>query len=271
VPTLFNKPGIIAASSGVASIVVAVIGSLWRPRQGRLATTYRSSRWTSPPEVEAAGLFWPAGVFLGQLMGRCLRHDGPEHVMALVPTRTGKGARLIIPTLLFWRGSAVVHDIKGENWQLTAGWRAQFSRCLLFNPTDPRLARYNPVLEVRQSPDDVCDVRNIAAILVDPEGALESGSFWEKTGHSLLVGVILHFVYAALEKTLPRVATFLSDRRSSFEHAPHHMMETNHLGTADHPIVNPVVASKAREVLNKSDNDRLSVDGLASPDESRRE
>ncbi len=86
VPTLPNKAGIIAASRGVAGIVVAVIGLLWRARQGRVAATYPSSRWTSRPEVEAAGLFRPAGVFLGQLMGRYLRHDGPEHVMGFAPT-----------------------------------------------------------------------------------------------------------------------------------------------------------------------------------------
>jgi len=40
---------------------------------------------------------------------------------------------LVIPTLLSWTGSAVIHDIKGENWQLTAGWRSRFSHCLLFN------------------------------------------------------------------------------------------------------------------------------------------
>ncbi len=258
-PTVFNKSGIMAASSGVAGIVVAVIGSLWRARQSRLATTYGSSRRASRPELEAAGLFRPAGVFLGRLKDRYLRHDGPEHVMAFAPTRSGKGVGLVIPTLLSWTGSAVVHDIKGENWQLTAGWRARFSHCLLFNPTDPRSARYNPLLEVRKGPNEVRDVQNIADILVDPEGALERRSHWEKTSHSLLVGVILHVLYAEPEKTLSRVATFLSDPRRSFEHTLRHMMETNHLGTADHPIVHPVVASAAREVLNKSDNERSGV------------
>ena len=66
-----------------------------------------------------------------------------------------------------------MHDIKGENWTLTAGWRARFSHCLLFNPTDARSARYNPLLEVRRGADEVRDVQNIADILVDPEGALE--------------------------------------------------------------------------------------------------
>ncbi len=42
------------------------IGSLWRARQSGLAITHRSTRWASRPEVEAAGLFRPAGVFLGR-------------------------------------------------------------------------------------------------------------------------------------------------------------------------------------------------------------
>jgi len=164
-----------------------------------------------------------------------------------------------VPTLLGWTGSAVIHDIKGENWQLTAGWRARFSHCLLFNPTDARSACYNPLLEVRRGADEVRDVQNIADILVDPEGALERRNHWEKTSHSLLVGAILHILYAEEEKTLARVATFLSDPQRSFAATLRVMMTTNHLGTGDAPRVHPVVASAARELLNKSDNERSGV------------
>ncbi len=143
-PALFNRAGMIAASSGFVGVAVAIVGSLWRARQTKLVTTYGSSRWATATEVERAGLYRPAGVFLGQLGGRYLRHDGPEHVMAFAPTRSGKGVGLVIPTLLSWTGSAVVHDIKGENWQLTAGWRAKFSHCLLFNPTDPQVGPLQP-------------------------------------------------------------------------------------------------------------------------------
>ena len=79
-----------------------------------------------------------------------LRHNGPEHVLCFAPTRSGKGVGLVVPSLLTWPGSAIVHDIKGENWQLTAGWRARFSRVLLFDPTNPVSAGYNPLLEVRR-------------------------------------------------------------------------------------------------------------------------
>ena len=258
-PQVFDKAGVIAGASGFVGCAAAIFGSLWRARQQRHVTTYGSARWAEVREIESAGLLGDAGAFLGRHHGRYLRHDGPEHVMAFAPTRSGKGVGLVVPTLLSWTGSAVIHDIKGENWQLTAGWRSRFSHALLFNPTDARSAHYNPLLEVRRGENEVRDVQNIADILVDPEGALERRNHWEKTSHSLLVGAILHILYAEEEKTLARVATFLSDPQRPFVATLKRMMTTNHRGTLDAPQVHPVVASAAREVLNKSDNERSGV------------
>ena len=53
-----------------------------------------------------------------------LRHNGPEHILAFAPTRSGKGVGLVIPSLLAWEESAVIYDIKGENWAKTAGFRS---------------------------------------------------------------------------------------------------------------------------------------------------
>ncbi|MEE9454647.1 MAG: conjugal transfer protein TraG [Paracoccaceae bacterium] len=258
-PSVFNQAGATAAGGGVAGVIVAIAGSLWRARQSQLVTTYGSSRWATNAEIDLAGLHDSRGVFLGLLNGKYLRHDGPEHIMCFAPTRSGKGVGLVIPTLLSWTGSAVIHDIKGENWQLTAGWRAKFSHCLLFNPTDPASAKYNPLLEVRKGRFEVRDVQNIADILVDPEGALERRNHWEKTSHSLLVGVILHVLYAEEKKTLSHVAAFLSDPSRSFERTLQVMMSTNHLGIKAAPIVHPIVAQAARELLNKSENERSGV------------
>jgi type IV secretion system protein VirD4 len=258
-PYVFDRAGAIASAGGFLGCGAAVFGSLWRARQRAQVTTYGSARWAVHKDVARAGLLGDAGVFLGKSDGAYLRHDGPEHVMAFAPTRSGKGVGLVVPTLLGWTGSAVIHDIKGENWQLTAGWRARFSHCLLFNPTDPRSAKYNPLLEIRRGAHEVRDAQNIADILVDPEGALERRNHWEKTSHSLLVGAILHILYAEEDKTLARVATFLSDPQRSFVATLRRMMSTNHLGTPDSPQVHPVVASAAREVLNKSENERSGV------------
>ena len=255
-PQVFLKGAYIAASGGFVSIIVAIAMSVRRAREAKSITTYGSARWASSNEVRAAGLLGDDGVVLGRFGKRYLRHNGPEHVLTFAPTRSAKGVGLVVPTLLTWGGSAIVHDVKGENWTLTAGWRSRFSRVFLSDPTNPESHAYNPLLEVRRGRWEVRDVQNIADILVDPEGALEKRNHWEKTSHALLVGAILHVLYAEAEKTLAGVANFLSDPKRPIETTLRAMMETAHLGqTGPHAVV----ASAARELLNKSENERSGV------------
>jgi type IV secretion system protein VirD4 len=255
-PSIFLEGAAIAASGGFASIAVAIAMSVWRAREARDIVTYGSARWATQKEVRAAGLLGGEGVVLGRLDKEYIRHDGPEHVLCFAPTRSGKGVGLVVPSLLTWPGSAVVHDIKGENWSLTAGFRARHGRVLLFDPTVVASAAYNPLLEVRRGKWEVRDVQNVADVLVDPEGSLERRNHWEKTSHSLLVGAILHVLYAEPDKTLAGVAAFLSDPRRPIEATLAAMMRTSHLGEAG---PHPVVASAARELLNKSENERSGV------------
>jgi type IV secretion system protein VirD4 len=255
-PEIFFEGGLIAASGGLIAACIAMLLSIYRAREADNAETFGSARWAKPKDIRAAGLLDPDGVVLGRYDGEYLRHDGPEHIICFAPTRSGKGVGLVVPSLLVWPGSAIVHDIKGENYSLTAGLRFGFGRVLLFDPTDPRSAAYNPLLEVRRGEWEVRDVQNIADILVDPEGSMERRNHWEKTSHSLLVGTILHVLYAERDKTLAGVASFLSDPRRPIESTLDAMMTTPHLGKGE---VHPVVASAARELLNKSDNERSGV------------
>jgi type IV secretion system protein VirD4 len=246
-PRIFVQGGLIAVSGGFLSIMVAIGMSVWRARESKNVQTYGSARWAERGEVEAAGLLGAEGVVLGRYDSHYLRHDGPEHVLCFAPTRSGKGVGLVVPSLLTWPGSAIVHDIKGENWQLTAGFRSQHGCVLLFDPTNLKSSAYNPLLEVRRGEREVRDVQNIADILVDPEGSLEKRNHWEKTSHALLVGAILHVLYAEEEKTLAGVAAFLSDPKRPIESTLAAMMRTAHLGEAG---PHPVIASAARELLN---------------------
>ncbi|HWU92251.1 MAG TPA: conjugal transfer protein TraG, partial [Sphingomicrobium sp.] len=255
-PHVFVTGAYIASAGSIMSVIVAIAMSVWRAREARKAETFGSARWASPHEVARAGLLADDGVVLGRYGQHYLRHDGPEHVLCFAPTRSGKGVGLVVPTLLTWPGSVIVHDIKGENWQLTAGFRARQGRVLLFDPTNPASAAYNPLLEVRKGEWEVRDVQNVADVLVDPEGSLEKRNHWEKTSHALLVGAILHVLYAEPDKTLAGVAAFLSDPRRPIERTLRAMMTTPHLGKAG---VHPVVASAARELLNKSENERSGV------------
>ncbi len=246
----------IAASGGFASIIVAISMSVWRARERQRAETYGSARWAEAGDIRRAGMLDEAGVILGRFGRSYLRHDGAEHILCFAPTRSGKGVGLVVPTLLTWPGSCIVHDIKGENWQLTSGFRAQHGRVLLFDPTNIASAAYNPLLEVRRGAWEVRDVQNVADVLVDPEGSLEKRNHWEKTSHSLLVGAILHVLYAEEDKSLAGVAAFLSDPRRGIASTLRIMQSTAHLGEKG---IHPVVAAAAQDLLNKSANERSGV------------
>jgi type IV secretion system protein VirD4 len=210
------------------SLLIALIVSIafgivrWRSNARRTSDLHGSAHWATPREVAATGLLASEGVYVGAWREngttRYLRHDGPEHVLALAPTRSGKGVGLVIPTLLSWPHSVVVYDIKGENFALTSGWRARDlrSRVLKFDPTaaDSSSARFNPLAEVRVGTEyEVQDVQNIVQMIVDPDGRAAEGqeAHWITTAAALLTGVILHVLYAENDKSLGGVAKALSD------------------------------------------------------------
>lgn len=255
-PEIFERGAMIAVSGGFAAIIVAITMSVWRARERGSAETYGTARWATSREIRKAKLFSDEGVVLGQYQDRYLRHAGPEHVLCYAPTRSGKGVGLVLPSLLTWRGSAVVHDIKGENWQKTAGFRVLHGDVLLFDPTNPNSASYNPLLEIRRGIYEVRDTQNVADILVDPEGSLDKRNHWDKTAHALLVGAILHVLYACADKCLAGVAALLSDPRRPIESTLEIMKLTPHLGQAG---AHPVVAAAAQDLLNKSPNERSSI------------
>jgi len=180
-----------------------------------------TARWAEKKDVKAAGLFSEKGVTVGGWQGglrtETLRHDGPEHVMVFAPTRSGKGVSLILPTLLTWPESVFVLDIKGENYALTAGWRAsQGHRVLKFEPTNPdSTVRFNPLAEVRLADgQDIKDCQNIAAMIIDPDGK-GLRDYWRQEGWTWLSVVILHVIYRTLkdegrDACLDDVNTFVS-------------------------------------------------------------
>ena len=149
------------------------------------------------------------GVFVGEWIdprrdADYLRDNGPGHGLTFAPTRAGKGVSCVIPTLNTWEESALVHDMKGENWAKSAGWRKWLGQKVFrFDPGSnaPDVASYNPLEEIRLGTDyEVADSQNIAQILVDPEGkGLQEGqdAHWRITAFQLLTAIILHVCYVA--------------------------------------------------------------------------
>jgi len=202
-----------------------------------------------------------------------LQHTGAEHIMAFAPTRSGKGVGLVLPTLLDgWMDSVVVHDIKGENYLLTAGYRKKMGNLILkFNPGDPAEdgCHFNPLDAVRVGTEyEVKDVQNIATMIVDPDGK-GLNDHWSRTGFALLTSVILHVLYAMPDKTLRGVAAFLNNPAlKEVDDAFLLMMQTEHDpdgmfrwrdGMNQPTRIHPVIAQSAKEMLNKADNEKSGV------------
>jgi hypothetical protein len=76
-PVIFMQGACIAASGGIAAVVIAIVLSVWRAREARHVTTYGSARWADAREIRRAGLLGPDGVVLGRFDGRS-RYQGRE-------------------------------------------------------------------------------------------------------------------------------------------------------------------------------------------------
>lgn len=274
-PRLFDQALLFTYLGSITGVFLAVALSIGRSRRTSQATSHGSAGWATPADLKRAQLLGRSGVIVGvSESGGYLRHDGPEHVIAIAPTRSGKGVGIIIPTLLTWPHSVIVTDIKGENWGITSGYRqrALKNRVMKFDPTaaDGSSVRFNPLEEIRLgTQNEVRDAQNIADILVDPQGTGQL-DHWAKTGHALLVGTILHILYAReiRGKNLTSVASFLSDPSRTIDQTIVSMLTAKHdseLKNGWHDAsgrktaTHPVVAAAARELLNKSDNERSGV------------
>lgn len=123
--------------------------------------------------------------------------DFPTHLFLCAPSRSGKGIGPIISTLLHWKDSMIVTDLKRENTRETGAYRKHClgHTILEFAPTDARpTARFNPVNEIRWGTEkELDDVKNIVILLVgEPEG---KDAHWKSTAISLIVGTLIHLKY----------------------------------------------------------------------------
>jgi len=255
-PVLFRDAFYGCAIGPLVGVMVIIAYAVWSARKARIATTHGTARWASLEETASAGLLAGEGVVLGMLPdGRLLRDNGPEHVACIAPTRSGKGVGQVIPTLLTWPASVLVHDMKGENWKITSAWRSNFSNVIYFNPTDPASsAHFNPFLEVRADENQIRDVQNIADQVVDPYGKGKE-SHWDRTADQFFLGAILHVLHAEEDRSLYGLSKFLSDPKRPFEETLNHMKVAPH----DAGIAHERIAAAAQAMLNKSEEERSGI------------
>ena len=179
------KVGSISALIAAGLVAVAVIRSL-QP------SLYGDARWASSAEIARTGLRARNGILLGRASAQPLVFGGSEHVLLYAPTRSGKGVGVVIPNLLTWPDSTVVLDVKRENWEATAGFRAAHGqRVLLFDPLDPegRTARFNPLGHIDcNDPAAVLDELQKLAVMLFPAPP-NTDPFWAEAARTGFIGV----------------------------------------------------------------------------------
>ena len=180
-----------AMASGLLAgtlILAVLVYALW----ARQAPLHGAARFATEHELRRHGFRSASGIVVGRKRGKFLTFGGPEHVIVEAPTRSGKGVGIVIPNLLTWQGSVVVLDVKRENFEATAGFRAHHGQDVyLFNPTDRegRTAQYNPFSYINRSDADdvIIELQKIATMLfVAPE---RSEAFWAHSARTGFIGV----------------------------------------------------------------------------------
>jgi type IV secretion system protein VirD4 len=186
------------ASAGIGLMLVLPLALIAATRARR--PLHGQARFANASEVARAGLLGnrkePArpSILIGRYRGRFLALPGQLSVMLSAPTRSGKGVGVVIPNLLNWPDSVVVLDIKGENYDITAGYRAENKQAVYaFSPFDglARSHRWNPLTAVRTSAlHRVGDLLSIGQVFFPNDGGhTSSEAFFNDQARNLFLGI----------------------------------------------------------------------------------
>ena len=155
----------------------------------RRPTWYGDARWAREGEIAKAKLRANWGLILGR-KGTYLVNDEPVHALVAAPTRSGKGVGIVVPNLLYWKGSAIVLDIKHENYAITAGYRKEYQKVHMWAPMDAHSARFNPLDFIAQEgPRRISDIQKLATILLPHSG--RGDTMWVNEARDLFLGLVL--------------------------------------------------------------------------------
>lgn len=225
------------------------------------------------------------GVFVGRdKWGRDLIDNSSGHIMMIAKTGGGKGVSVVLPTLWTWKGSTLVNDIKGENWQYTAAYRrnALGHKVFRFQATADGeksvSCKYNPMVEIRKATVfEYQDARLIAETLISPNK--EKDAFFGPSAVNYLTAVILHVLYIKQNKvaSLADVYRFITSPDSSEEDKLEQMKAGIHnidgkenlfeeiygevitLNDEERPRTHPIVSRMGAEMLGRADKERSGI------------
>ena len=240
-------------------------------------TSHGTARWITKKELIKTGYFhkgkdpYSDGVILSRdEKGNTIIDNGNTHISVIAPTRSGKGVGIIIPTLLNWKGSTLIFDPKGENYEKTSGYRKSLDQIILkFCPYQIESISYNPLSEIRiKTLYEFRDAQIIADILTAPEPG-KKRDHWDLSASTFLVGMILKVLYDNPKSGLGDVVDFLIDPSAPLDNRLARVLQEEHTkdenlfseiyGSPVGTLRHPKIAQTISEILNKNDKERSSI------------
>ena len=183
--------------------VVALMFLFIRPTE---KNNYGRASWGNRSTVKKLKLNGKNGIVLGLFKGKKLILDEPLSVLVLAPPGTGKTSAIAIPTALQSKHSLVIHDPKGEQYDITAKVREKFSKVLYFNPTDTNSHSFN-IFDSKLLPDDPLDwqgyVTNVAHILIKDDK--HGKNYFTKAARNAFIFFTLWLLWKNKETSIPEV------------------------------------------------------------------
>lgn len=173
----------------------------------RMKEAFGDAHFASVLEINKAKLFGKEGIVIGQAHGKILRVPGFESVLLAAPTGSGKTTSIAVPNLIEHQGSAIVNDLKGELYRLTAQYRSEQDNntCYLFNPMDDDIQDfYNPFFYVREDTNKQVDDLLVIAKALIQENKLGDG-FWYQASRELFILLSLYLIESKGNATLAEV------------------------------------------------------------------
>lgn len=233
--------------------------------------------------------FYSSGVVLGKDQDdRLLIDNSPGHVMMVARSGGGKGAAVVIPTLITYKGSTLTNDIKGENWLYTVAYRKSLGhKVFRFEATADGVEKvschYNPMIEIRKGTfHEWQDARVIAETIISPNKLKDP--FFGPSGVTYLTAVILHVLYMKKRSTanLADVYNFITSPQFSEDQKLQQMIKAEHntdereslfyeiyndiivqKSGEESPRTHPRVSRIAAEMADRADKERSGIIGSA--------
>ena len=149
-----------------------------------------SNCYSTIEEIKKSDLLKDKGFLIGELEGNLVYDSSYRPVLLNAQTGYGKGVAIVIPNLLSWQESAIIHDLNLENHELTSGYREKELKQKIFvwNPSDKNGEShcYNPLdwLDAN-SLDPLNETQKIASILIP------SNDFYSNEAKLLLTAIVL--------------------------------------------------------------------------------